>query len=89
MAHTISLLITDADLYCLNNDLLDDTQWAKDAMRGKIAACKKRMIREWHPKLTADPDVTSIPANEDEIIALIVARPDYKNRSQRDAAEEI
>ena len=43
------------------------------------------MIAEWLPKLYADESVTQIPANEDDIIAMVVARDDYKDRSTRDA----
>lgn len=42
------------------------------------------MIAEWLPKLMADSSVESIPAKEDDLIALIVARSDYKNRSDRE-----
>ena len=37
-------------------------------------------VPKWNPKLMADPEVESIPANEDDFIALVVARDDYKNR---------
>ena len=69
----------------LKNDLLDVQDWVNGAINGKINNCKKRMIREWLPKLYADDSVSSIPASEDEIVALIVARDDYKNRAARDA----
>ena len=42
--------------------------------------------QEWIPKLMADDSVDSIPADEDELIALIVARDDYKNRTESDNA---
>ena len=69
----------------LKNDLPDVQDWVNGAINGKINNCKKRMIREWLPKLYADDSVSSIPASEDEIVALIVARDDYKNRAARDA----
>ena len=69
----------------LKNDLLDVQDWVDGAINGKISNCKKRMIREWLPKLYADESVSSIPASEDEIVALIVARDDYKDRVARDA----
>ena len=69
----------------LKNDLLDVQDWVDGAIDGKVNNCKKRMIREWLPKLYADDSVSSIPASEDEIVALIVARDDYKDRAARDA----
>jgi hypothetical protein len=69
----------------LKNDLLDVQDWVDKAIDGKISNCKKRMIAEWLPKLYADDSVSSIPASEDEIVAMIVARDDYKDRAARDA----
>jgi len=68
----------------LKNDLLDVEVWVNGAIDGKVANCKKRMIAEWLPKLYADESVTQIPANEDEMIAMVVARADYSNRVVRD-----
>ena len=45
------------------------------------------MIQEWLPKLYADESVSSIPASEDELVAMIIARDDYKDRAARDAEE--
>jgi hypothetical protein len=42
------------------------------------------MVAEWLPKLYADESVTQIPASEDEIVAMVVARDDYKDRTARD-----
>ena len=69
----------------LKNDLLDVQDWVDKAIDGKVSNCKKRMISEWLPKLYADDSVSSIPATEDEIVAMIVARDDYKDRAARDA----
>jgi hypothetical protein len=69
----------------LKNDLLDVQVWVDGAINGKVNNCKKRMIAEWMPKLYADDSVSSIPASEDEIVAMIVARDDYKDRAARDA----
>ena len=64
--------------------LVDIDSWVTTAVDGKISKCKKRMLSEWLPKLYADDSVDSIPASEDEIVAMIVARDDYKNRVVRD-----
>ena len=66
----------------LENDLVDIQDWVDKAIDGKNNACKKRMVTEWLPKLYADSSVTSIPANEDDIVALVVARSDYKTRKK-------
>ena len=69
----------------LKNDLLDVQDWVDKAIDGKVNNCKKRMISEWLPKLYADDSVDLIPASEDEIVAMIVARDDYEDRATRDA----
>ena len=71
--------LTTTEETVMKNDLVDIQDWVDKAIDGKVNNCKKRMIAEWHPKLTADPDVESIPADDDKLIALIVARDDYEN----------
>ena len=80
--------LTSTEETVLLNDLKDIQVWVDGAIDGKVNNCKKRMIAEWQPKLTADPDVESIPADDDKLIALIVARDDYKTRVERQAAED-
>ena len=79
--------LTTTEEQVLNNDLLDIQGWVDGAVNGKINKCKTLMLREWQPKLLADPAVTSLPATEEELIALIVARDDYKSRTEREVEE--
>ena len=78
--------LTTTEESVLKNDLMDVAEWVKDAIDGKVANCKKRMTAEWIPKLMADDSVDSVPADEDKLIAMIVARDDYKNRADREKA---
>ena len=80
--------LTTTEEAVLKNDLLDIQDWVDGAINGKVNNCKKRMITEWLPKLYADESVNQIPASEDEIVAMIVARDDYQSREDRDAANE-
>jgi len=77
-------ILTATEESVLKNDLIDVQDWVDKAIDGKVNNCKKRMIAEWLPKLYADESVTQIPANEDDMIALVVARADYSNRADRD-----
>ncbi len=77
--------LTSTEETVLKNDLLDVQAWVTAAIDGKVNNCKKRMISEWTPKLMADDSVDSIPADEDKLIELIVARSDYKSRADRDS----
>ena len=72
---------------CLNNDLLDIQEWVDNAITGKIGNCRTRMCEEWRPKLYADESVTQIPNDDDELVSIIIAREDYKNRAEREAKE--
>ena len=81
--------ISDSDVKCLSNDLLDIEDWITEAIRGKINNCKKRMLEEWHPRLLIDPDVQSIPAEESTLIDFITKRKDYKNRETREREDLI
>lgn len=85
----ITVDIPDADALALKNDLVDIDDWVQKAVRGKVANCRSRMVTEWLPRLMADPEVLSIPAQENEMLALIVARPDYLDRVERDAEDTI
>ena len=76
--------LTTLEESVLKNDLTDVGEWVTAAIDGKVNNCKKRMIAEWTPKLNADESVESIPANEEKLIEVIVARDDYKNRVDRD-----
>ena len=76
--------LTATEESVLLNDLLNIQDWVDGALNGKINNCKKRMIAEWMPKLYADESVTQIPADDDEKIILIVARDDYKNRTEKE-----
>ena len=82
---TYTVTITDADETALNNDLIDIDTWIQGAVTGKINNCKKRMINTWRPIVFADDSVATIPANDDDFIALVIARDDYKTRAERDA----
>jgi len=82
---TYTVTISSADETALDNDLIDKNAWIQLAVSGKINNAKKRMINTWRPIIFADDSVASIPANDDDFIALVVARDDYKTRAERDA----
>lgn len=85
MALTITINISDSEEACLKNDLLDIDDWVQKAVTGKISQCRKRFVREWQPKLFADPAATTMPAKEEAFISAVLVRPDYRDRAARDA----
>ena len=87
MALTITVDISDDDQKALLNDLLDIDAWVQAAVVGKINNCKKRMAASAAAVLKADASVETMPATDDGLISALLARDDYKNRAERDAAE--
>ena len=91
--HKKEITLTDLQQKILSNDLYNDTDnagidtWIQGAMDGKLNNCWKRFQREWTDKLMNDDSFTdSIPSNQADFVALVVARADYKNRKARDDA---
>jgi len=91
--HKKEVSLTDLQQKILSNDLYNDTdnagldKWIQDAVDGKISNCWKRFQTEWTTKLMNDSDFTdSIPSNQADFVALVIARSDYKNRKARDDA---
>ncbi|MBT7091376.1 MAG: hypothetical protein HN932_12975 [Candidatus Marinimicrobia bacterium] len=84
----IVITLSDTEAKILQNDILDIEQWLNEAVVGKINQCTKRFLKEWQPKLFADTTIDTIPANEADLIALVLLRKDYKNRAVREAEAE-
>ena len=85
----ITVTINDTDQDCLHADLADINEWVQDAVTGKVHNCWKRFQRQWTQKLMDDPSFTDpIPSNKADFCELVMARDDYKTRSERDAEEE-
>ena len=88
MAVTVTVEISDHNEKLLLNDLLDIDDWVQQAVVGKINNCGKRMANEAAGVLKADASVESMPATDEGLQKALLARDDYKNRAERDAAEK-
>ena len=95
-SHKKTITLTDLQQQILSNDLYNDTDnkgiddWIQGAIDGKINNCWKRFQQEWTTKLMNDDSFTDpIPSNQEDFVALITKRSDYKNRKQRDDANSI
>ena len=87
---TLTVDVTDTEQAILLNDLLSIDDWLQAAMLGKKNNAWKRMQTEWITKLMNDSDFTdAIPSSQADFVALVIARSDYKTRTQRDAASSI
>lgn len=85
--HTKTITLTDLQQKILSNDLYNDTdnagidEWIQGAVDGKLNNCWKRFQTQWTTKLMNDDSFTdSIPSNQADFVALVIARADYKNR---------
>lgn len=59
-------------------------QYSDVILYEKVDACYKRLQAEWTPILRQRS--LEIPTDQVAYTALVLSQPDYKNRSQRDAA---
>ena len=86
MAITVTVEINDLNQKILLNDLLDIDAWVQAAATGKINKCKTRMAEEATQVLKADASVETMPATDLGLQKALLARDDYKNRAELDAA---
>jgi len=70
--------LADVDVNCILAYVQDLDDLVYGALLGQINRGKKKMIAKYHPVILADPSVTTMPATEDGLIAMIVARSDYQ-----------
>ena len=72
--------ITIADLSgnCILSSVQNLEEWAIGALMGQVNRGKKKMIAQYHPIIMDDASVTTMPATEDGLITMILARSDYQ-----------
>lgn len=63
----------------------DPEETLRDYMENKIFARKNAFTKEHQDKMFKDPEVTSIPSKQDDLINLITNNKDYKNRKAKEA----
>jgi len=73
--------LSDIDCDCILAYVQDLEDWVIGALLGQINRGKQRMLREWKSIILADPDVSTMPATEEGLINMIVARDDYQARN--------
>ena len=82
------IAITDTEHKSLLHIVSDPEAWLIATITEKARNRRDALINEWLPRLYADASVTELPASDDEMCALIMARSDYKTRLQKDAAAD-
>jgi len=80
--------ITDTENKTLLHIVSDPEAWLLATIAEKARLRRDALIKEWRPRLFADPAVTELPADDEALCELIMARDDYKTRLQHDAAQD-
>ncbi len=78
--------LTDEEVKFLEYDLINVRDWIDKAIDGKINNCMKRAASEYR-MVASKENIATIPAMEKVAANALIARPDYKNRAQRDQSE--
>ena len=72
--------LADIDVDCIMAHTQDLDDWVIGCLMGQVNRGRKKMIQQYHPIILADPGVTTMPATEDGLISMIVARSDYQRQ---------
>ena len=72
------ITIPDLSANCVLAYIQNLEEWVIGALMGQVNRGKKKMISQYHPIIMADSSVTTMPATEDGLITMILARSDYQ-----------
>lgn len=72
------ITIPDLSANCVLAYVQNLEEWVIGALMGQVNRGKKKMIAQYHPIIMADSSVTTMPATEDGLITMILARSDYQ-----------
>ena len=72
------ITIPDLSGNCILSSVQNLEEWVYGAVLGQVNRGKKKMIAKYHPIIMDDASVTTMPATEDGLITMILARSDYQ-----------
>jgi hypothetical protein len=72
------ITIPDLSGNCILAYVQNLEEWVYGALLGMVNRGKKKMISQYHPIIMADSSVSTMPATEDGLITMILARSDYQ-----------
>lgn len=82
---TVSIELDDLAVKCLEHYVPDAESWVKEAVQAKIAACKKRLLRDCIER--ALEKSLPVPSTTDDILTQLFTSKDYKCRKVRDLGD--
>jgi hypothetical protein len=69
MAMTITVELNDLDEKCMRYLAADPGEWVRNFAQARIFAAKQEIYQAEVRRMTADPSITSIPADVDTVVA--------------------
>lgn len=71
--------MNDYEYEALNSFFKDPEQTLYDYMENKISLLKERFVKEYEKKLLKNPNIETIPSNQDDLINLITKKKEIEN----------
>tara|TARA_R110002020_G_scaffold102583_1_gene240748 strand:- start:31 stop:615 length:585 start_codon:yes stop_codon:yes gene_type:complete len=72
------ITIPDLSANCVLAYIQNLEEWVIGALMGQVNRGKKKMISQYHPIIMDDASVATMPATEDGLVTMILARDDYQ-----------
>lgn len=69
MAMTITINLTDLDEKCMKYFAADPEAWVQNFVDARVFAAKQEIYQSEVRRMTADPTVTTIPADIDTVVS--------------------
>lgn len=85
MAMTITVNLTDLDEKCMRYLAADPEEWINNLVVARVFAAKQEIYEAEVRRMTADPNITNIPADIDTVVAAAEVR--YANEPPLPAEE--
>jgi hypothetical protein len=68
MARTITIELNDLDEKCMRYLAADPDEWVRNFVTARIFAAKQEIYQAEVRRMTADPAITTIPADVDTVV---------------------
>lgn len=69
MAMTITVTLNDVDEKCIRSFAADPEDWVNNFVKARVFAAKNEIYQAEVRRMTADPEIKSIPADVDLVVS--------------------
>jgi hypothetical protein len=76
--------VTKTEHKALLHLVVDPGDYIREALTEKARLRREALFTEWWARLSADPEVTTVPADSDALVTFIMARADFRTRVQQE-----